>query len=121
MSAKSDVAVDLQQLGTAMIEAARKAIAGRAVQKAVIEEELRRMAGALAHIGGLLARGEINRQRAEQMVGSYRLALSGILRSAEGMTHLAADAALTAAMRAAGAVVNRIIGIKLIETERKNA
>lgn len=121
MSAQNEVAVDLQQLGTDMIEAVRKAIAGRAVQKAVIEEELRRMAGALAHTGELLARGEINRKRAEEMVRIYRIALRGILHSAEGMTHLATGAALNAAMRAAGAVVNRITGIRLIETERKNA
>ena len=121
MSAPGDVIVDIQALGTAMIEAARKAIAGRRVQKAVMEIELRRLAGALADTGRLLARGEIDRKRAEEMVTIYRLAVSGILQSARGMTLLAADLALSAAMQVAGAVINRVTGFKLIQTERKNA
>ena len=121
MSPRIDVAVDIQALGTAMIEAARKAIAGRRVQKAVLEEELRRLAGALAGIARLLAGGEIDRERAEKMVTIYRLAVSGILQSAKGMTLLATDLALSAAMQVAGPAINRVIGFKLIQTERKNA
>lgn len=121
MSAPGNVVLDIEQLGTAMIEAARKALAGRAVQKVVVETELRRLAAALADTGALFARGEINRKRAEEMVRVHRLAVSAILLSAEGMTRLAANAALTAAMHAAGAAVNRITGIKLVETERKTA
>jgi hypothetical protein len=120
VSARSDVAIDIQALGTAMIEAARKAIAGRRAQKAVIEIELRRLAGALADTGGLLARGEIDRERAEAMVAIYRLAVSGILQSAKGMTLLATDLALSAAMQVAGAAINRVTGFKLIQPERKN-
>ena len=119
MTAPNDVVLDIQQLGTAMIEAARKAIAGRAVQKAVVETELRRLAGALADTSALLVRGEIDRQRAERMVRIYRLTVSSVLRSVEGLTLLAADDALAAAMRVAGNSINRITRFKLIPDKEK--
>lgn len=112
-------AVDIQALGTAMIDAARNALAGHGTEfQAIAETEFRRLAGALNDTGLLLVRGEIDRDSAQRLLNIHRLSIRSVLRSVEGMTLLAAEQAVQAAMRTAAGTLNRATGFKLIETER---
>lgn len=106
---------DPEAFGAQLIDAARITLAGRAPALQVVAElELRRMAGALAEIGSLLARGEIDRERARKLISIHQRALRSVLRSVEGLSLLAADQAMAAVTRVAGAVLHRVIGFKLI-------
>jgi hypothetical protein len=106
---------DLEALGAEMIGASRTALAGRAPAfQAMVELELRRLAGALAETGSLLARGEIDRPRARKLIGIHQRSFRSILLSVEGLTLLAADQVMAAVTGVAGAVLNRVIGFKLI-------
>jgi hypothetical protein len=114
MTAK-DVTVDITTLGTSMIDAAREALAGRGpALQATAEMELRRMAGALADVETLLARGEIDQQRATALAGIHQLSVRSILRSVEGLGVLATDQTMQAVTGVAGSVLNRIVGFKLL-------
>ncbi|MGZ5441973.1 MAG: hypothetical protein ACXW5U_16375 [Thermoanaerobaculia bacterium] len=105
----------MKELGKAMIDAARAAVAehGPALQ-AMAEMELRRLAGVLADIGSLLAQGEIDQERALKLVNIHQLSVRSVLRSVEGLSLLAAEHAMQAVARVAGAVLNRVVGFKLI-------
>lgn len=108
---------DVEALGAEMLTAARAALADRApALQSTVEMELRRLAGALADVGVLLGKGEIDHDRARKMIDIYRLAVRSVLRSVEGLSLVAADQAMQAVMRVAGAVLNRVIGVNLIPT-----
>ena len=107
--------VDIQALGASMIDAARAALPGRGqALQATAEMELRRLAGALADIGDLLARGEIDQERARDLANIHRLSVRSVLRSVEGLGVLAADQTLQAVTGVAASVLNRIVGFKLL-------
>ena len=109
------VALDVQALATAMIDAARGSLSNRGpALQAAAEMELRRLAGALADIGTLLAKGEIDPDRAQALANIHRLSVRSVLRSVEGLGVLAADQALQAVTGVAASVLNRIVGFKLL-------
>jgi hypothetical protein len=111
----SETSFDVQALGKEMLDAARATLGGRApALRAVAEAELQRLAGALADIGSLLARGEIDQERARTLISIHQLSVRSVLRSVEGLTLAAADRAMQAAIRVAGAVVNRAVGFTLL-------
>ncbi|HEX6100995.1 MAG TPA: hypothetical protein VF432_32055 [Thermoanaerobaculia bacterium] len=115
MSAADGNALDVESLGKEMLDAARAAVAGRAKALQVLAEmEIRRLADVLADIAGMLAKGEIDRDRAKTLVRLHRRTVSSVLRSVEGLGILAADDALKAVTRVAGAAVNRLLGFKLL-------
>ncbi|HYC91873.1 MAG TPA: hypothetical protein VEO54_21855 [Thermoanaerobaculia bacterium] len=108
-------AFDVQALGSEMIAAARTALADRApALEALAEMELRRLAGVLAEIGGLLAKGRIEKKRARGLIEIHRFTTRSVLLSLEGIGLLAADQAMKAVMRVAGAVLNRVVGFKVL-------
>ena len=114
MTAK-DVTVDIDTLATSMIDAARAALANRGpALQAAAEMELRRLAGALADIEALLAKGEIDPERARTLAGIHQLSVRSVLRSVEGLGVLAADQTLQAVTGVAASVLNRIVGFKLL-------
>lgn len=109
------VALDVQALATAMIDAACGSLSNRGpALQAAAEMELRRLAGALADIGTLLAKGEIDPDRAQALANIHRLSVRSVLRSVEGLGVLAADQALQAVTGVAASVLNRIVGFKLL-------
>jgi hypothetical protein len=109
------VALDVQALATAMIDAARGSLSNRGpALQAAAEMELRRLAGALADIGTLLAKGEIDPDRAQALANIHRLSVRSVLRSVEGLGVLAADQTLQAVTGVAASVLNRIVGFKLL-------
>lgn len=115
MTAGNESSFDVNELGTAFIDAVRAAVAERGpALQAMAEMELRRLAGALADTGSLLARGEIDPERARKLVNIHQLSVRSVLRSVEGLSLLAAEQAMQAVARVAGAVVNRVVGFKLI-------
>ena len=115
MTAAGESVFDVTELGEALIDAARAAVAGHGpALQAMAEMELRRLAGALSDTGSLLARGEIDPERARTLVNIYQLSVRSVLRSVEGLSLLAAEQAMQAVVRVAGAVVNRVVGFKLI-------
>jgi hypothetical protein len=110
-----DDTLDVESLGAEMLAAVRAAIAGHGpALKALTEMELRRLAGAMAEVASLLARGETDRESAQNMVNIYRFSVHSVLRTVEGLALLSADKARDAAIGAAAAVVNRIAGFKLL-------
>jgi hypothetical protein len=110
----SGTTLDVGALGTAMIEAARATLGKRGPVLATAEMELRRLAGALADIGALLATGAIDQDRARTLANIHRLSVRSVLRSVEGLGLLAADQALQAVTGVAAATLNRIVGFKLL-------
>jgi hypothetical protein len=107
--------VDITTLGTSMIDAARAALGNRVpALQAAAEMELRRLAGALADIGTLLAQGDIDPERAKSLANIHRLSMRSVLRSVEGLGVLAADQTLQAVTGVAASVLNRIVGFKLL-------
>jgi hypothetical protein len=107
--------LDAEALCKGMLEAMRTALGkrGRGTH-AIVEIELRRLAAVLADVGGLLARGQITRVRAEKLVAIYQNTMRGVLRDVEGLTLLAANDALRAAIGIAGTFVNRAVGFPLL-------
>ncbi len=115
MSAAAQGTFDVEAVAKGMIAAARKALAGRGpALQAMAEMELRRLAAALADIGVLLARGDIDPDRAKVLANIHQLSLRSVLRSVEGLGLLATEQAMQAVVGVAGAALNRIVGFKLL-------
>jgi hypothetical protein len=109
------VTLDIDALATSMIDAARAALAHRGpALQAAAEMELHRLAGSLADIGTLLAKGEIDPERAQALANIQWLSVRSVLRSVEGLGVLAADQTLQAVTGVASSVLNRIVGFKLL-------
>lgn len=115
MSAADANRLDVEALGKEMIAAARGALTSRIPEvRAVTEMEIRRLAGSLADIGAKLAEGKITPKRAETLVHIHQRAVRSVLRSVAGLTLLTAEETLEAMTRVAAAILNRILGIKLL-------
>ena len=82
MNAAGNGTFDVEAVARGMIAAARKALAGRGpALQAMAEMELRRLAAALADIGVLLARGDIDPDRAKVLANIHQLSFRSVLRS----------------------------------------
>ena len=107
--------LDVQSLGTAMIDAARATFGKRGpALQATAELELRRLARALADVEALLLRGEIDPERAKTLAGIHQLSVRSVFRSVEGLSLLAAEQTMQAVTGVAASVLNRIVGFKLL-------
>ena len=113
MTAAADF--DIEALGTEMLAAARAALGDRVpALQAGAEMEIRRLAGTLADIGARVATGEIEKKRVRGLIEIHRSTVRSVLLTLEGRGLLAADQAMAAVMRVAGAVLNRAIGFKVL-------
>ena len=74
----------------------------------------RKLAQTLSDVHHLHANGVITTPRAQELVRMQRNTFLSVLRSVQGLGLLAARSATDAAATAAGEIVNRIIGFKLI-------
>ena len=110
--------LDVGSLATIMIEAVRKTIGNRwPAIRAIVELELRRLAQSLEDVQRLLAEGVIDRQRAMHHVEMHRNTAVSIVKTVEGIGLATAREVVDTAANAAGAVVNRLVGFKLIATK----
>jgi hypothetical protein len=115
VTAVNETPFDVAALGQEMLDAARAAVTDRTpALQAMGEAELRRLAGALADIGSLLAKGDIDPDRAKVLANIHQLSFRSVLRSVEGLSVLATEHAMQAVTRVAAAVVNRLVGFKLL-------
>ncbi|HET8775272.1 MAG TPA: hypothetical protein VFP80_15845 [Thermoanaerobaculia bacterium] len=115
MTAQNGLTPDANALGAEMLAAARAALANRTPALQVMAEaELRRLAGALADIGSMLASGDLDPDRAKLLANIHQLAFRTVLRSVEGLGILPTEHAMQAVTRVAAGAVNPIVGFKLI-------
>ena len=82
--------------------------------RAIAEPELRLLAQRLEAVRQMYANGEIDLARAQKLVQMQRTVAQQAIRTIEGFGMQTARDTVNAAARAAGAVVNRLIGFKLI-------
>ena len=110
--------LDVRSLGTTMIDAARNATPDRwSAMRALGEPELRRLAQSIARVQQRYAAGEIDRKRATQLIVMHRDTTISVMKTVEGFGLKTARDAVDAAANAAGAIVNRLVGFRLIATK----
>lgn len=109
--------IDVGSLTNTMIEGVRQAIGERwSTIRAVAEPELRKLAQTIEDVSRLHAEGVIDAGRAFQFVEMQRNTALSVVRTVEGLGVRTAREAVDAAARTAGAVVNGLVGFRLIST-----
>jgi len=109
--------IDVDSLTHTMIDDVRHTIGERwSTIRAVAEPELRKLAQTIEDVSQLHAKGVIDANRAFQLVEMQRNTAMSVLRTIEGLGVLTAREAVDAAAGAAGAVVNRLVGFRLISS-----
>ena len=107
--------IDVNALTNTMLAAARGAVSDRwPAIRALAETELRKLAQTLEDVNQLMANGTIDKSRAGELVRMQHATALSVLRTVQGLGVLTARQTLEAATRAAGAVVNRLVGFDLI-------
>jgi hypothetical protein len=110
--------IDLEAVSSAMIGAARAAIADRwPAARALAEAELRKLAGTFADVQNMLAGGTIDQTGARRLIRMQENSARSILRMVEGVSVLTSRRVLTAAMGAAATLVNPILGFTVVYGE----
>lgn len=110
--------LDVPSITNTMISGVRHAIGDRwAAIRALAEPELRKLAQTMEDVQQLYVDKEITADHAVQLVEMQRNTAMSVLRTVEGLGVLTAREALNAAAHAAGSVVNRLVGFKLISTD----
>ncbi|HTD83792.1 MAG TPA: hypothetical protein VK648_08390 [Gemmatimonadaceae bacterium] len=114
------MSIDIGSLTNTMITGVRHAIGDRwSAIRALAEPELRKLAETLEDVQQLYASGRITADHAVQLVEMQRNTAISAVRTVEGLGVLTAREALDAAAHAAGAVVNRLVGFKLISATKE--
>lgn len=116
------MSIDANSITTRMIGAVRRAVSNRWPSvRAAAETELPLLAAKLAEVHQLLLNGEIDEARAQELVRMQQNVVFGAIKSVRGLGILTAREAVNAAARAAGDVVNRLAGFKLIQISQPSA
>ena len=109
------MSIDIASLKDTMIQGVRGAIGERwSSIRAIAEPELHKLALTIEDTQKLYADGVVTADRAFQLVEMQRNHALSVLRTVQGLGILSSRQALDAAARAAGVVVNRLVGFKLI-------
>jgi len=107
--------LDVSALTNTMTVAVRGAIGDRwSMLQELAEKELGKLAQTLEDVNEMYAGGRIDQGRAWDLVEIQRNTALTVLRGVQGIGLLTARGAVDAAARAAGEVVNRLIGFKVI-------
>ncbi|MEO8653151.1 MAG: hypothetical protein ABI409_03405 [Ramlibacter sp.] len=107
--------ITYDNLGDKMFEAAKTSFGSKfAFVKAFLRVESEKLAITLRMIVEASATGEISRTEAKILVNMQKVAASAVLTAAEGMTAVAVQAALDAALNVAKDFVNGKIGFALL-------
>ena len=109
------MSIDIGSITNTMIAGVRHAIGDRwSTIRAFAEPELRKLAQTMEDVQQMYANGEITADHAFQLVEMQRNNAMSVLCTVKGLGVRTARQALDAAARVAGAVVNRLVGFKLI-------
>jgi hypothetical protein len=109
------MSIDANSITTHMIGAVRGAVSDRwPAVRATAETELRLLAAKLEEVHQLLIDGDITEARAKELVRMQQNVAFDALRTVKGLGILTARQAVDAAARAAGEVVNSLVGFSLI-------
>jgi hypothetical protein len=109
------MSIDVTAVANTMIQGVRRSVGDRwSAIREFAEPELRKLAQTLEDVQHLYASGKIDANRAFELVEMQRNTAMSVLRGVEGLGILTAREALDAAAEAAGSVVNRLVGFKLI-------
>lgn len=107
--------LDLDTLGTSMIDAAREAVSTRwPLLKSVAETELRRLAQSLVDVHRHVREGTIKPDAAQKIIEIQQASVRSVLLTVEGIGLLTVQQATLAAGKVAAGVVNQLIGFKLL-------
>jgi hypothetical protein len=108
-------AVTLGNLGEKIFEAAKTSLGDKfELVKNFLEDESDKLAITLRMIVRASAAGEISRAEAKILLNQQKLAASAVLTAAEGMTAVAAQAAINSALKVIKEFVNGKIGFNLL-------
>ncbi|WP_431112960.1 hypothetical protein [Variovorax paradoxus] len=107
--------IDVNDIGIKMLVAAEGVLKNKWVKvKPYIESETKIFAERLANIARLRAAGSISEQRARDLVAFQKEAFETVLLAVEGLTQLAIEEALNAALKAVRDAVNVAVGFVLL-------
>lgn len=107
--------INVNDLGAKMLTAAEGVLTAKwAKVRPYVESETRILAERLASIARLRAAGSISEERAKDLVAFQKEAFETVLLAVEGLTQLAVEEALNAALKAVRDTVNTAIGFALI-------
>lgn len=107
--------VTSSNLGDKMFNAAKSSLGDKfALVQHYLKDESEKLAITLRMIVRASANGEISNTEAKILLNQQKVAASAVLTSAEGMTAVAAQAAINAALKIAKDFVNGKIGFALL-------
>lgn len=107
--------LDIQGLGSQMFEAAWEELKGAAPDiRSYAEAEFRKIAAKIAEIEADRALSQISEDEARILLKMQARAARSVLLASEGLTKLAVEAAINAALDVARAIVNPKLGFTLI-------
>jgi hypothetical protein len=109
------MSIDVTAVTNTMIQGVRRSVGERwSAIREIAEPELHKLAQTLEEVQQSYASGKIDANRAFELVEMQRNTAMSVLLAVEGLGILAAREAVDAAAEAAGSVVNRLVGFKLI-------
>jgi hypothetical protein len=107
--------VSAENLGEKMMEAAKTSLGSKfGLIKHFLKDESEKLAITLRMIMAASAGGEISKTEAKILLNQQKLAASAVLTSAEGMTAVAVQAAINAALKVVKDFVNGKLGFVLV-------
>ena len=107
--------IDVGSITKTMTDAVRATVGERwSVIRGVAEPELRKLAETLEDVQQMYGKGDIDMNRAFELVEMQRNAAFSVLKTVKGLGILTARKAIEAAAHAAGTVVNRLLGFTVI-------
>lgn len=107
--------VTSDNIGEKMFEAAKSSFGNKfGLIKHFLKGESEKLAITLRMIIGASASGEISKAEAKILLNQQKIAASAVLTSAEGMTAVAAQAAINAALKVVKDFVNGKLGFALL-------
>lgn len=109
------MSLDVQGIGSAMIDAARASAATRWPKLHLLAEtELPKLAQSLADVANQLAEGKIVEAHARQLVHMHQISARQVLQTIEGIALLTAEQAIQAGIRAVAKAVNGAAKVTLV-------
>jgi hypothetical protein len=114
------MSIDVKATAAAMLDAARAVVADRwPAARALAETELHKLAGTLADVQRMLANGDIDSNRARELVRMQESNTRSVLRMIEGVSVHTSRRIVSEAMGVAATLVNPVVGFTLVYAEQQ--